>query len=93
MARALPIVIAVALVVYALFDLIATPSWRVRFLPKPLWFVVIIAPIIGPLIWVFFGSYGEPAATPDSNRDQGPRGPRPNGPIGPDDDPDFLGGL
>lgn len=93
MARALPIVIAVALAIYALFDLIATPSWRVRFLPKPLWFIAIIPPIIGPLVWIFFGSYSEPAPTPPADRPPGPRGPKRDGPIGPDDDPDFLRGL
>lgn len=76
--------------VYAVFDLIATPSWRVRFLPKPFWFVVIIPPIIGPLLWVFFGSHGEPS---HSNNGRGPDKPQSSGPIGPDDDPDFLRGL
>ncbi|MGZ8770278.1 MAG: hypothetical protein ACXWXJ_04685 [Aeromicrobium sp.] len=45
MGKALVIVVGVAIFVYALFDLIATPARNTRFIPKPLWFVaLLIAP-------------------------------------------------
>lgn len=81
-------VVAVAVFVYALFDLIATPRDQVRGLPKPLWFVAIIVPIVGPAMWLTLGhkrvwrpgSGGRPTRPP-------------RGPQGPDDDPDYLRGL
>jgi hypothetical protein len=83
------IVIGVALFVYALFDLAATPRDSVRYIPKPLWFLVIIAPAVGPLLWLLVG---REHAAPGGGRAQPPRPPKP-GPRGPDDDPDYLRGL
>lgn len=89
MGKALIIVVAVAVTVYALFDLIATPRQNVRFLPKPLWFVVLIVPLLGAMLWIVLGS--RPYRNPP---------PRPSPPPyrrpparGPDDDPDYLRGL
>lgn len=86
MGKALLIVVAVALFVYALFDLIAAPKQNVRFLPKPVWFLVLLIAPIGPILWLLFG-----------HARQRPRpGPAPKRipPIlGPDDDPDYLRGL
>jgi hypothetical protein len=93
MGKALIVVIIVVLLVYAFFDLLATPRERTRYLPKWLWFVVVLVPIAGPLLWVLTGQ-----------RREGPQPPRPPGgeygwpggrppAKGPDDDPDFLRGL
>ena len=85
MGKALPIVIALVLLVYTFFDIWATPGSQVRHLPKPFWFaVVIVVPIVGPLLWLFFGT-GRPGTTTPPRRGYGVRGP--------DDDPDFLRGL
>lgn len=85
MGRVLIVVLGVVLLVYAFFDLIGTPSSRVRFLPKFLWLVVILLPYVGPLLWLFFHQGVPPFL-------RGPGGqPRP--PQGPDDDPEFLRGL
>lgn len=86
MGRALVIVVGLVLFVYALFDLIATPPREVRFLPKPLWFLVILAPAVGPLLWIFggTGSILPPPPTPKRSRPSA---------KGPDDDPDYLRGL
>jgi hypothetical protein len=83
------IVIGIALFVYALFDLVATPRERVRYIPKPVWFLVILLAGIGPLLWLIAGR--ERSAPPRGGKAP-PAPPRP-GPRGPDDDPDYLRGL
>ncbi|MGA8987067.1 PLD nuclease N-terminal domain-containing protein [Aeromicrobium sp.] len=90
MGKFILVVIGIALFVYALFDLIATPRDRVRYIPKPLWFVVLLIVGIGPVLWLLLGrkrqlpGLGKPAA---------PKPRKPRGPMGPDDDPDYLRGL
>lgn len=81
-------VIGIALFVYALFDLIATPRERVRYVPKPLWFVIVLVAGIGPVLWLVLG---RERTLPGGGRGR-PR-PRPEGPRGPDDDPDYLRNL
>ncbi|MBW9204544.1 PLDc N-terminal domain-containing protein [Mumia sp. zg.B53] len=85
MGKAIPVIIVVAFAVYALFDVIATPPDRVRYLPKPLWAIVALVPALGVATWLVFGKVRTKPAGP----------PRPQRPIarGPDDDPDFLRGL
>lgn len=82
------VVIGIAIFVYALFDLIATPRDRTRYLPKVLWFVVLLVPAIGPVLWLVVG-HRRPALP--GNRGRGASGPR--RPRGPDDDPDYLRNL
>ena len=85
MGKALPIVVALVLLVYAFFDLYATPRQNVQYLPKWGWYLLVILPVAGPLLWLFFGA----------TKQQRPPNPRPQrgGAVGPDDDPDFLRGL
>lgn len=85
MGKALPIVVALVLLVYAFFDLYSTPRTNVQHLPKWAWFLLVLVPIVGPLLWMFFGS----RKTPPPPRARPPYG----GAVGPDDDPDFLRGL
>ncbi len=81
--------VAITLLVYSLFDLVATPREQVRGLPKALWFVAILVPVVGPFAWLLLGHQrtwrpppgGRPAPRP------------PFRPKGPDDDPDYLRGL
>jgi len=79
--KALIIVVVVVLSVYSLFDVIAQPQSRVRLLPKPVWLLVVLIPVLGPIAWLALGR---------------PRFHRPSGSarrphvVGPDDDPDFL---
>jgi hypothetical protein len=85
MGKALLVVIVVALAVYSLFDVFATPRERVRVLPRLAWLVVVLVPVVGAVAWFAFG-----------RTRTGPAGPRrqPRPPArGPDDDPDFLRGL
>ncbi|HPU12658.1 MAG TPA: PLD nuclease N-terminal domain-containing protein [Aeromicrobium sp.] len=86
MGKALLLMAAVVLLVYALFDVLATPKDRVRYLPKVAWAVVIVLlPYVGALLWMFFGTLKDRPS--GQNRQSRPR------PTGPDDDPDFLRGL
>lgn len=82
-------VLTITLLVYALFDLIATPRHQRRGrLPKAVWFVIIIVPVLGPILWLAVGHrrvWRPPAGG------GGRQAPRP--PHGPDDDPDYLRGL
>ena len=89
MGKALLVVIGIALFVYTVFDLIATPSSRVRYLPKLVWFVVLLFAPIGPLLWLYFGRMRTTSPPP---KDGGVWTPPP-GPRGPDDDPDYLRNL
>lgn len=84
MGKALLIVVPLVLLVYAFFDLYATPRHNVQHLPKSVWFVIVLVPVAGPLLWLFVGRSRSPQAPPRSG------GP---GIVGPDDDPDFLRGL
>ena len=84
MGKALPVVIVVVFSVYSLFDVLAQP--RTRSLSKPVWALLALVPIVGPLAWLAFGR--PPAAPPGNN------GGRPLPRVtGPDDDPDFLWNL
>lgn len=81
--------VAITLLVYSLFDLIATPRDQVRGLPKPLWFVAILVPVLGPVAWLVLGH--QRVWRPPSGGRPAPRPPF--RPKGPDDDPDYLRGL
>ena len=94
MFRALAVIAAFALLVYALSDF-ATSDERDRGgIPGWLWVVIIVVlPYFGPLAWIVFSRSrrghsmlpGTPAggSAPTARR-------RPSGPIAPDDDPEFL---
>jgi len=84
MGKALLIVVPLVLLVYAFFDLYATPRHNVQHLPKSVWFAVVLIPVAGPLLWLLLGS---------SRSAQPPAGHGGPGVVGPDDDPDFLRGL
>ena len=92
MGKALIIVVIVVLLVYAFFDLLATPKDRTRYLPKWLWFVLVLVPVVGPVLWMLFGQRRDrpkPPPPPGGGQYGGGRPPA----KGPDDDPDFLRGL
>ena len=71
---------------YAVADLVRTPASEVRTLPKPLWFVVVLPPLFGPIAWLVFGRARRPKG------DAAPAAP-PARPVAPDDDEDFLRDL
>ncbi|MGI8613001.1 MAG: PLDc N-terminal domain-containing protein [Nocardioidaceae bacterium] len=81
MGKVLIVVVVVVLVVYTVFDVLAADRSRVRLLPKPVWVLVALVPILGVAGWLALGrpvSHNPP-----------PVPPRPRV-VGPDDDPDFL---
>jgi hypothetical protein len=55
-ARGLGPVLVLALLAYAVLDIIATDDSRIQSLPKMMWiFVVVLIPIIGPVAWLLLG--------------------------------------
>ncbi|MCW2771133.1 MAG: hypothetical protein JWR27_2566 [Aeromicrobium sp.] len=89
MGKAVVVVLGIVLFVYAVFDLLATPAAQVKVLPKIAWFVVVLVPVGGPLLWIYWGHAKD--APPKPRKPGGPTPPP--GPLGPDDDPDYLRGL
>ena len=81
------ILVAVAVIVYALIDCIMTKAHSVRSLSKPAWIVtIVLVPLLGAGLWFLFAR----------SRPTSPRGrsrPAPRHPTAPDDDPQFLRNL
>lgn len=85
MLRVLVSVIPIVLAIYALVDLVQTDTERIKGLPQLAWVaLIVLIPIVGPVAWLIAGKKrtGRPG-----------RGTQPRGPVGPDDDPDFLRNL
>jgi hypothetical protein len=83
MARALLalVIVVVAFTVYALVDCLMLPKSRVRALPRVAWFfIILLFPPIGGILWLVFGRGRRVVAPPQRT-------------MGPDDDPDFLGTI
>lgn len=72
--------IAVALMIFTIVDVALTDSQRARGVPKGAWFLVVLIPIIGPVLWFALGK--EPVSAAQR---------RPQ--VAPDDDPSFLHNL
>ncbi|MEU9183925.1 PLD nuclease N-terminal domain-containing protein [Streptomyces sp. NPDC048484] len=85
MLRVLMILVPLALSIYAFIDCITTDEKDVRYIPKPLWAIlVLLFPLVGSISWLIVGRVRTP-------RDgfSGRRG----GWVAPDDNPDFLKSL
>lgn len=79
MLKALLVLGAAALAVWALLDLAQTPRSRVQVLAKPAWVLaVVLLPVLGALAWFMVGRSATAAPRP------------PVRPLAPDDDPEFL---
>ncbi len=80
--------VVVMLTIYCVVDVAQTDGDRVRYAPKWLWALLVIAlPIVGPVAWFFFG---RPSSRPPGDDDPWPKYHRPQAP---DDDENFLKGL
>ncbi len=94
MIRVLMYLGAVILTLWALLDIAQTPAGQVQLLPRAGWALVALVPGLGPLAWFLLGRAPVTAGPRATGRPGGPlpRGgsTRAPGPIGPDDDPDFL---
>lgn len=84
MSKVLPVLVLVAITIYVLVTVAQADRESVRHIPKWLWFVIVlIIPVVGIIAWYIFGRPLSP--------EEG--GHRPQRPVAPDDDPDFLRGL
>ncbi len=88
------VAVTVVLTIFAVVDAVMADRTRVRGLPRPAWFIVIVfLPLVGALLWFFLGrprradggGSGQPRRQNGGNRRR--NAPRPQGP---DDDADFL---
>jgi hypothetical protein len=72
-------VVALALTIFTLVDIGLTDSRRARGVPKAVWFLIALLPIIGLILWFAVG--------------KGPAGAARVVTVAPDDDPSFLRNL
>ena len=74
-------VLPFALLVYGLIDCARADSYELAGLPRPVWYVLIFIPVIGPLAWI--------AVSRSQRYGRGSQPQRP-APLPPDEDPEFL---
>ncbi|GAB76887.1 Phospholipase_D-nuclease N-terminal [Austwickia chelonae] len=92
MLRVVLMLALLAFTVYAVSDCIQTDEERISGPPKTTWVMMVLAfPGVGGVVWFMVGRpYGQDNSSL-LKRLREP--PRPKGPRGPDDDPDFLKSL
>ncbi|MHC0430439.1 PLD nuclease N-terminal domain-containing protein [Streptomyces sp. O3] len=84
MLRVLMILVPLALSIFAFIDCITTDEQEVRYVPKPLWAILILLfPLVGSISWLIVGK---------DRTVQSAAGGR-GGWVAPDDNPDFLKSL
>jgi hypothetical protein len=82
MARALLFLVIIGLAVYALADISTSDDRARRGLPRGLWMLIALVPVVGAVAWIL---------TSRAQRDAGGgTAPGRGGPVAPDDDPEFL---
>jgi hypothetical protein len=91
MIRVLPLLLSLALGIYAFIDCLTTDEQKVRNLPKIVWvFVILLFFFLGPIGWLVAGRPKREHASGGGfgfgSRGQGRQ-------MAPDDDPDFLASL
>ncbi|MER8068184.1 PLD nuclease N-terminal domain-containing protein [Streptomyces sp. NPDC094034] len=81
MLRVLMILVPLALSIYAFIDCITTDEKEIRYLPKPIWAIlVLLFPLVGSISWLIVGR-------------ERTRAVRRGGWVAPDDNPEFLNSL
>lgn len=86
MLRVLMILVPLALSIYAFIDCVTTQEKDVRFMPKPVWAILILLfPLVGSISWLIIGR--DRAAS--QRMGGGSRGQW----VAPDDNPEFLKSL
>jgi Phospholipase_D-nuclease N-terminal len=101
MLRLLPLLLILALTVYALIDCLARDEEEIRALPKVIWVLIILLfTPLGPIAWFLAGrvrraSVRREPGGPDEivggySMGSGSSAGRNGRPIAPDDDPEFL---
>jgi hypothetical protein len=81
--RYLPMILLVVLAIYCWVEIALSDPLQVRQLPRSLWALVVIAPLVGPVAWLVFGRPNGSEVPPPPPR-QRPRQ------VAPDDDAEFL---
>lgn len=84
--RFLPAILLIVLAIYSWIELAQSDPSEVRQLPRGLWALLIVVPLVGPLAWLFYGR-------PNGEHDPVPTVRTKPRPLAPDDDPDFLRSL
>jgi len=78
MGRVVLAVVVIGIGVYAFVQALQTDATQIRVMPRWLWVAVILAfPVVGPVAWLMTGRQSHAAISDE-------------GPLGPDDDPEFL---
>jgi len=104
MLRLLPVLLILALALFALVDCLARDEDEIRALPKVLWVLVILLfPLLGSVVWFIAGrphgaalpgaGLGSGSGSAPDERRFNPFGRGSGGPqraLAPDDDPEFL---
>ncbi|MEJ5867702.1 PLD nuclease N-terminal domain-containing protein [Pseudokineococcus sp. 5B2Z-1] len=89
MLRALLVLLAVGLAVYAVLDVLRSRDDEISVLGRTAWVVIsVVLPVLGPVLWITVGRQRA-----EGGGGGGGGGSRPRGPLGPDDDPGFLRDL
>jgi hypothetical protein len=85
MLRVLMILVPLGLSIYAFIDCITTDEKDIRYIPKPLWAIlVLLFPLVGSISWLIVGHVRKPRGLSSSGR---------GGWVAPDDNPEFLKSL
>lgn len=84
--RFLPAILLIVLALYCWVEIAQSDPRQVRQLPRGLWALIVLVPLVGPITWLVAGRPNGDTVTKVAPR------PRPRF-IAPDDDPDFLRGL
>jgi hypothetical protein len=101
MLRLLPLLLILAVTLYALIDCLARDEEEIRVLPKVIWILIILLfTPLGPIVWFLAGRPRASAQTagtgaPDDvvggySLGSGSSAGRGGRPLAPDDDPEFL---
>lgn len=87
MLRVLMFLVPLALSIYAFIDCLSTDEKHIRYMPKPIWAIlVLLFPLVGSISWLIVGK--------DRTAEQAAASPgRSGGWVAPDDNPDFLRSL
>jgi hypothetical protein len=86
MLRVLLVLVPLALSIYAFIDCVTTQEKDVRFMPKPVWAILILLfPLVGSVSWLIIGR--DRATSQRLGASSGGRW------VAPDDNPEFLKSL
>ncbi len=87
----MPLVAILGFTIFCFVDCLQTPKARIKALPRVLWLILVLIPLIGGALWLTVGrTWGNHGSTGGGGQGYGGRG---GPPRAPDDDDDFLRGL